>query len=147
MKKIIYIDMDDTICDFSGAYKQAISNNPRIPYPQSQVDFFRNLQPLKNAIETVNQLRHSEHYDVYILTAPSIKNPLCYMEKRIWIEQHFDLDLVKKLIISPDKSLFKGDYLIDDTTTKGQLTFEGKFIHFGSDQYPDWKSVGAYFQI
>lgn len=147
MYKVIYIDMDDTLCDFSGAFKKAIASNPTTAYPQSQLDFFRNLEPLPKAIETVNKLIGSPNYDVYILTAPSIKNPLCYMEKRIWVEQHFSLDFVNKLIISPNKALFKGDYLIDDTTTKGQLEFEGEFIHFGSEKFPDWDVVGAYFKV
>jgi len=36
----------------------------------------------------------------------------------------------------------KGDILIDDNIKgKGQEIFEGRLIHFGSDQFPDLKSV------
>ena len=50
--------------------------------------------------------------------------------------------MVERLVISPDKSLLKGDYLIDDILHgKGQDSFEGKLIHFGSNEYPDWSAV------
>jgi hypothetical protein len=51
MKQIIYVDMDDVLCDFSTAYDAAIKENPGIKYPQSQFDFFRNLKPLSGAVE------------------------------------------------------------------------------------------------
>ena len=142
---IIYIDMDDVLCDFTGAHKAARSQNQNMIYPQSQYGFFTNLAPLPNSIESVKALIASENYDPYILTAPSIKNPLCYTEKRIWIEKHFGIDFVNKLIISPNKSLLKGDYLIDDNVSgKGQEGFEGKVLHFGSETFPNWKSVMSY---
>lgn len=140
--KIVYIDMDDTLCDFSGAYHYHLSINPKIQYPQSQYGFFANLHPLPGAISAVKALIHSEKYDPYILTAPSVLNPLCYTEKRIWIENHFGIEFVDKLIISPNKSLLKGDILIDDNIEgKGQDLFEGYLIHFGSNGYPDWNSI------
>ena len=79
------------------------------------------------------------------MTEPSIVNPLCYTEKRIWVEQHSGMEMVERLIISPDKSLLKGDYLIDDIPEgKGQESFEGKLIQFGTSKYPDWQSVVEY---
>lgn len=56
MKKIIYIDMDDVLCDFSSAHKKALLENPEIIYPQNQYGYWRKLKPLKNAIETVTYL-------------------------------------------------------------------------------------------
>ncbi|RDL44156.1 hypothetical protein DN730_11020 [Marinomonas piezotolerans] len=144
-KSIIYIDMDDVLCDFTGAHKKAIKCNPKVLYPQSQYGFFANLEPIPNAIESVIFLINSEHFDPYILTAPSIKNPLCYTEKRIWIEKHFGLEFVNKLIISPNKCLLKGRYLIDDNAQgKGQDAFEGELIHFGSETFPSWREVNQY---
>jgi 5'-nucleotidase len=139
---IIYIDMDDTICDFSGSLRRFIKNGGTLKFPQSKIGFFENLPPLPNALESVNQLRQHSGYDVYILTAPSTRNPSCYSEKRIWIEKHFDYDFTKKLIISPNKGLFKGDILIDDHICgKGQENFKGRLIHFGSSAFPDWTTV------
>ena len=109
--------------------------------------FFRNLKPIYGGIETVNFLNSVEKFDVYILTAPSIRNPLCYIEKRLWIEDYFNLEMVNKLIISPNKGLNKGDYLIDDNNKgKGQENFEGKLLHFGSEIYKDWNQILKYYK-
>ena len=139
---IVYIDMDDTLCEFSQAYTAAKRANPEIEYPQSIPGFFENLAPKPGAVESVVQLINTPKYRPYILTAPSTRNPLSYTEKRLWIEQYFGYDFVKRLVISPDKSLLKGDYLIDDYDRgKGQDQFEGELILFGSDAYPDWARV------
>ena len=146
-KKIIYVDMDDVICDFKASYRQKLLLEPDIKYPQSQNDFFRNLKPITNSIESVNYLNKQDLFDLYILTAPSIRNPLSYLEKRLWIEDYFGLDLVRKLIISPNKGLNKGDYLIDDMDNgKGQENFDGKIIQFGSKEYQNWTDVINYFK-
>ena len=146
MKEIIYVDMDDVLCDFSNTYQKALLDNPKIKYPQSQYGFFRNLEPIKDSLEVVKYLNSVEYFTIYILTAPSIKNPLCYIEKRLWIEDNFGLEMVKKLIISPNKGLNKGDYLIDDNEFgKGQENFEGKLIHFGSEEFINWKQILEYF--
>ena len=41
-------------------------------------------------------------------------NPLCYIEKRLWVEAHLGFDVVNRLIISAHKGLNKGHFLIDD---------------------------------
>ncbi len=99
------------------------------------------------SIEVINRLRGVDVFDVYILTAPSVRNPLCYTEKRLWIEQKFDLDMARNLIISPNKGLNKGDYLIDDNINgKGQENFEGKVLHFGSPEFENWSLIWNYFK-
>lgn len=146
-KKIIYVDMDDVLCEFTKNQLIALKSNPKIKFPQSQFDFFRKLNPMKDGISVVNFLSSLEIFEVYILTAPSIKNPMCYTEKRLWIEDHFGLNMVNRLIISPNKGLNKGDYLIDDHDSgKGQENFEGKILKFGSIKFPDWQSILNYFR-
>jgi len=52
------------------------------------------------------------------------------------VEEHLGLDVVKHLIISPDKSLLKGGYLIDDYASgEGQGRFEGQLIHYGQSNF------------
>ncbi len=143
--KIVYVDMDGVLCDFKGAFQTKRSENPDIKYPQSQYGFFRNLLPMPGALDAMNELKRNEKIDLYILTAPSIYNPLSYSEKREWVEKHLGMDMVKKLIISPHKGLNKGDYLIDDNNTgSGQDSFEGELIHFGTKRFSDWNKVTAY---
>ncbi|MEE9581139.1 MAG: hypothetical protein V3V74_07485 [Nitrosomonadaceae bacterium] len=140
--KIVYVDMDDTICDFTAAFDRALSDNPAIKYPQSQYGFFENLVPIDGAIEAVHKINQSDKYDVHILTAPSLRNPLCYTGKRVWVEKHLGYDFVQRLIISPDKSLLKGSFLVDDWISgRGQEDFEGQLIQFGSKAFPDWQAV------
>ena len=66
--------------------------NPSVLFPQSLPGFFKNLEPYDCAIESVNFLRNHKKLDIYILTAPSTRNPLSYLEKRIWIEEKFDYE-------------------------------------------------------
>ena len=147
MKKIIYIDMDDVLCDYSTAKQTALKTNPAIQYPQSQFDFFRKLEPIQDAITATNFLRKQSIFDVYILTAPSVQNPLCYTEKRLWIEDHFGFELVNRLIISPNNGLNQGDYLIDDNHTgRGQENFKGQLLKFGTPEFPKWKSILSFFK-
>ena len=87
---------------------------PQLEFPQSQFDFYRRLEPLDGAISAVESLIASSEYDPYILTAPSIHNPMSYTEKRVWIEEKFGFHFVEKLIICSNKGLHKGRYLIDD---------------------------------
>lgn len=135
---IIYIDMDDVLCDFSGAHAKALAENPGIAFPQSQYGFYQKLRPLEGAIEAVKALIDSDTFTPYILTAPSTKNPFSYTEKRVWIEDHFGYDFVERLIICSNKGLLKGDILIDDNNSgRGQEHFEGKLIHFGTTQFPN----------
>jgi len=85
MVKIIYVDMDNTICNYKKAYLEALEKYPEQAYPQAQYKFFENLEPMEGAIDGINFLR--SHFEVFLLTRPSVRNPLNYMEKRIWVEK------------------------------------------------------------
>lgn len=142
MRRIVYVDLDDTLCDFKSAFEEAIKDNPSIQYPQSQYRFFANLKPIQGGLEVMQALKASERYDPYILSAPSTRNPLSYAEKREWVETHLGYEYCERLILCPHKGLLKGDYLIDDNVNgKGQDHFEGELIHFGSSMHPDWHAI------
>jgi len=141
---IIYIDMDDVLCDFSGAFKAELERNPGIQFPQSQYGFFEKLEPIEGAVEVVNQLLLSNQYEPYIVTAPSTRNPLSYTEKRVWVEKFFGFSFVDRLIICSNKALLKGDVLVDDHASgKGQENFEGRLILFGSAEFPNWQAIAT----
>lgn len=143
-RPIVYFDMDDVLCAFSKAHRDHLRMTPEIFYPQCKMDFFRKLEPIQEAVNLFFALQ--EHFDVYILTAPSEYNPLSYTEKRIWVEEHLGMDAVKKLIISPNKALSIGDYLIDDKASgKGQDGFTGRLIQIGSKEFPNWESIASFF--
>lgn len=139
---ILYCDMDQVLCDFKSAQEEDLMNNPSQKYPQSQFGFFLKLKPIEFAIPTVKILSH--YFDVYILTRPSIYNINSYSEKALWIQNHLGFKYLDKLIMSCNKSLLKGDYLVDDSISDGQLDFEGELIRFGSDKFHNWLVVAAY---
>ena len=47
MAVIVYIDMDDTLCDFRSAFEQTVADNPTIAFPQSQYGFFENIASIE----------------------------------------------------------------------------------------------------
>lgn len=144
-KPILTIDMDGVLCDYINSFKQAKEKNPEQPYPQSEDGFFLSLTPIENAIQSYKKLE--EHFDVWILTRPSVENVLCYTEKALWVRKYLGFDAQKKIIMCIDKSMVKGDYLIDDTDEHGQLDFDGEFIKFGSDRFPNWNTILDYLII
>jgi 5'-nucleotidase len=135
-KQIVYVDMDDVLCEYKQGHESFSRKFPGIKYPQSIPGFYLNLADIDYAIWGINTL--AMHFDVWILTRPSYMNPLCYTEKRKWVENYLGIGWCKKLILCPDKSLMKGDYLIDDQPWP---EFEGQQYLFGSDEYPDWESI------
>ena len=145
-KVIIYVDLDDTLCAYNKAYESSVIQNPEILYPQSQKGFYQSLDPLKDAVSVFKWLCDQSNFDVYILSAPSLYNPLCYSEKRFWVEQRLGFEYVHRLIISYHKNLLKGDYLIDDRSEgRGQELFSGVLVQYGREQFKNWLDVKCYF--
>lgn len=140
-KPIIYVDMDDTLCQFTKAVIEQRTNEISIPW--CKLDFFRKLEPMPGAIDSINKL--SEFYDIWILTRPSIHNPISYMEKRLWIEDNMGFEWCKKLIICPDKTMVKPGILIDDIDWISN-GYDGEQILFGSDLFPNWEHIIEYFK-
>jgi 5'(3')-deoxyribonucleotidase len=139
---IIFIDLDDTMCDFKKAHRLAIEKEPGIIYPQSQFKFFENLEPIEGAIESYFKLK--EKYHVFMLSKPSVYNKLSLTEKMVWVEKHLGFKECDKLILSCDKTLSRGRYLIDDCIQKGLLIPDWEFIQFRSSKFPDWKTIIKY---
>ena len=142
-KKIIYIDMDNTLVDYSGHAKELnINPNDAKHVP----NFFRELKPISGAIDAYNLL--NEYFDVYILTTAPWNNPSAWSDKLLWIQKYFGDELKKKLIISHHKDLLIGDYLIDDSPKNGAADFHGEWLHFLEGEQDergyatiDWKAT------
>ena len=141
-KKTVYIDMDDTICDYTSLWKIYKEKFPEVQYPQSKFGFFSRIKPIEGALEAILLLER--YYNVYILTRPSFKNLHCYSEKAEWVERYLGERYLEKLILCPDKSLVIGDYLIDDYDKNGQTEFMGEFIKFKTEEFSDWAKVVKY---
>ena len=144
-KKIVYVDMDNTIVDFKSGIKR-LPKKDFEEYKDSYDDhpyIFTLMDPIKDSIESIKKL--DKHYDLYILSTAPWDNPNAWKQKRDWIGKYFgdkkkDV-FYKKVILSHNKNLNKGDYLVDDRPHNGAEYFEGKWIKFGSKEFPDWKTV------
>lgn len=74
--------------------------------------FFRSLPLKAGAVEAVRTLE-SAGCDVFICTAPSLRNPSCASDKMLWVADHFP-SLRRKVVVSKDKTLVRGHILVDD---------------------------------
>lgn len=138
----IFVDMDDTIVDFKRGFLRAREAHPDVEWPHSVPGFFLDLEPIEGAIDSVEWLYTHPRAELHILTSPSLRNPHSYTEKRLWVAEHLGYEFVKRLHISPDKGLFRGDVLIDDNIAgQGQEHFPGRVLHFGSQPYPSWQEI------
>lgn len=140
MKPTLYVDLDGVLCDIHKQRQLYLKNNPDMKYPQSQYGFFVEMEEIPYSVDSVKML--SKHFDVWFLTAPSTRNPMSYAEKNYWIRLHFGQDWCDKLIICPDKSLLRGEYLVDDNKSgRGQDRFIGTLVQYGTTEHPDWFEV------
>lgn len=143
MQKIVYVDMDGVVADFVGKWERLYGVKID-PYhiPPTPTGFYRDLELMPGAYDSIKWLKTK--FDVYFLSTAEWDNPSSFTDKRLWLEEKFGDMAYKKLILSNNKSLSRGDYLIDDRTANGAGEFTGEFIHFGSQRFPDWQTVLKY---
>jgi 5'(3')-deoxyribonucleotidase len=146
LRKILFIDLDGVVADFVSAMNThpLIEDIRYTQNPDTIPGIFRHLKPINAAIKSVKKLLKSPKYDVYFLSTAPWNNPSAWTDKRIWLEEQFGDKISRKLILTHRKDLVKGDILIDDRPNNGAKDFEGKWIHFGSEDFPDWSSVLKY---
>jgi 5'-nucleotidase len=154
-KKIVFIDMDGVLADFDRGTKEWLEKTDSFYYhryknkPDHIPGIFRTLPLIEGAKEAITKLHRSNKFNLYIATAASWGNPSANTDKRLWIEDHFGSIFKKKMVITHLKDHLYGDYLIDDRIHNGAgkfgvLTQRGEHVHFGTEEFPDWKSVLSY---
>jgi len=136
--------MDNVLVDFkTGIDRISSYNKKEYEGRYDEVpDIFSLMDPMKDAIDSYNQL--SSQYDTYILSTSPWDNPSAWQDKILWVKKYLEKSAYKRLILSHHKNLNRGDYLIDDRLKNGADKFTGEHIHFGTEQFPDWKSVLIY---
>lgn len=113
--------------------------------------FYRELKPIEGAVEALHQIR-AAGYETFICTAPYVTNETCASEKMAWVREHLGADWVKKMVITSDKTLVRGDVLIDDKPDiTGSMTPIWKHVVFDApynrhvpqrlDRWSDWEGV------
>lgn len=144
MKKIVYVDMDGVLVDLQAKIDS---------YPPEYVEkfgedvdkipgLFYDPPPMPGAIDAFNTLRTK--YDVYILSTAPWDAIESLTFKRQWVEKYLGEGAYKRLILSHNKHLNIGDYLIDDRTKNGADKFTGELIQFGTDKFKTWNEVLQY---
>ncbi|MDJ0648945.1 MAG: hypothetical protein QNJ60_09575 [Xenococcaceae cyanobacterium MO_188.B19] len=146
MKKILYLDMDNVLVDFSSAFPY-FSSDTHAEY-EGRLDeipgIFSKMTPLAGAIEAYTELINL--FDTYILSTAPWENPTAWSDKLIWVKKHLGNPAHKRLILSHNKNLNSGDFLVDDRLKNGASKFDGEHIHFGSESFPDWQAVTKYLK-
>jgi 5'-nucleotidase len=136
---IILIDMDGVIADFEGRVIEELNKN----YPEIKIivnrdkgivdfykerdektykiiekiiyskSFIKNLKPIKGSKEALKYLLDKGN-DVFICSSPLTKTEYSFSEKFNWIIDNLGEEWRRRLILVKDKTLIKGDILIDD---------------------------------
>lgn len=75
--------------------------------------FYFDLDPIEGARAALEAME-AAGYDVFICTAPSLSNPTCASDKHAAITRDFGRKWADRTIITKDKTLVRGDLLIDD---------------------------------
>lgn len=136
---IVLIDMDDVLTDFDGEvftrWKKLHPDKFIVPpderkcfylheeMPEGSRElireintskgFIRNLPEISGGVSAVNEIAGFGH-NVFICTAPLLKYKNCVPEKYQWVEEHLGEKWVERLILTRDKTMIRGDILIDD---------------------------------
>lgn len=118
--------------------------------------FFATFPQVTAAVASVHKL-YNMGYDVFICTAPLSSNPTCATEKRDWIRRCLGTEWIKRMVITDDKTIVQGTFLLDDKPkVKGVVpnpTWE--HIVYGTpsnedvkDKYRvrDWMHAVTYFE-
>ena len=143
-KKRVFVDMDNVLVDFQSGLDLQTDDMKRAY--EGRLDeipgLFAEMKPMPGAIEAMHTLQ--EHFDLYILSTAPWKNPSAWSDKVKWVTRYLDDVFHKRMVITHCKNLCRGDYLIDDRGKNGTSEFEGEWIQFGNDKFPDWQSVVRY---
>jgi 5'-nucleotidase len=141
-KKILLVDMDGVKADYYKGFciewAKRFPDRPIVPaselktfylenaYPKEWEQdilaitrgkgFFLNLPLIEGAAEALKEMDECGKFEVYLCTAPDVdaEDQCCPGEKLQWIEKHLGKKWLKRTIMSTDKSLIHGHYIIDD---------------------------------
>jgi len=147
-KQVLYIDLDGVCCCFETGVK---SIEPDMIWDESSVNricesnprVFLTLPEINGAKEALNELK--EYYDIYFASTPMWNVPQSWTDKCLWIQENYPW-AEKKLILTHNKGLLCGDYIVDDRIVNGVEDFRGEHIHYGTDKFSDWNIVLQYLK-
>ncbi len=142
--------MDNVLVDFKSGIAKLSAD--QVAAAGGELDnapgIFGLMQPKDGAIEAYHEL--SELFDTYILSTAPWENPTAWSDKLEWVKRHLGAPAHKRLILSHNKHLNRGHYLVDDRPNNGAEEFgevpDQEWIHFGHRDYKGWPEVVAYLR-
>lgn len=108
--------------------------------------FFRSFAPISGAIDALKAMQAEEGIELFLCTAPIARSCYCQQEKVEWVREHLDgsddgagakrqrttdqtRTWVQRMVVTSDKSLVRGDLLIDDAPAAKVENFEPSWEH------------------
>lgn len=151
----ILIDMDGVLSDFDGEFlkrwQDRYPNKFFVPmdkrnifyvkdsYPEElkplvteillEKNFFRDMMPVEGGREALTEME-SIGLEVFICTSPLSHYKNCVLEKYEWVENNLGKKWVERIILTKDKTIIKGNILIDDRP-----------VITGIDEYVEWEHI------
>lgn len=140
--------MDNTLVNFDSAIHQ-LSDYQKEKY-SGRLDevpgIFSIMNPIDEMVELFNTMSEDERFDCYVLSTSPWENPTAASDKIEWIKNYLP-KAYKRVILSHNKHLNVGDYLIDDRTANGAGEFGGELIQYGTDKFPNAESIKNYLGV
>ena len=104
----------------------------------SEKAYFASLPAVYGSVAALKEMQAHPGLECYICTAPIVGSRYCHQEKVEWVRRHFGTGdeaegkaWVARMVITSDKSLVRGDILIDDAPEAKARAF----------QPPEWEHV------
>ncbi|XP_069849152.1 5'(3')-deoxyribonucleotidase, cytosolic type isoform X2 [Dipodomys merriami] len=139
----VLVDMDGVLADFEAGllrgFRRRFPGEPHVPLAQRRgflareqyralrpdladkvasvyeaPGFFLDLEPIPGAVEALREMNRMPGTEVFICTSPLLKYDHCVGEKYHWVEQNLGPEFVQRIILTRDKTVVRGDLLIDD---------------------------------
>lgn len=74
--------------------------------------FYAEMEPIDGAIAAVNDM--ARYHDVFLCSAQEVYNATCESDKKGWVREYMGDFWATRLILTKDKTMVRGDILIDD---------------------------------
>jgi 5'-nucleotidase len=147
--RTVLVDMDGCLVDWDLGFRAAWANRSSINRQASyamescvppefkeeacmvfhEQGFFSGLPPMEGGLRALAEMREAG-LNVLLCTSPVLTSRYCAAEKFEWIERHLGTEWLARVVLTTDKTMVKGDVLIDD---KPRIT--------GFEAEPEWQQI------
>lgn len=86
-----------------------------------------------------------EYYNIYLVADAPTNSPQYAADMQSWVKDNIGVPAYNRLILTNQKNLLYGDYLIDAHEDNGATEFMSTRLHFGDETFKTWDDVIEYF--